>query len=160
MKEVYHTFLNERSGKQIADFGFNNPHLHNVVYVLTIGKAKYVGSSINIRGRMMQHFSLLYHHKHNSQLLQMEYDRGKKIAITILEYDISPNDLLCREQYFIDKIRPNCNTKRAKVEDDYSKAIISLHIDKDLVSVLDTQTNRNRFINDAVREKAKKEKLL
>lgn len=32
--------------------------------------------------------------------------------------------------------------------------------DKELVSVLDKQDNRNRFINDAVREKSKKEGLL
>lgn len=32
--------------------------------------------------------------------------------------------------------------------------------DKDLIPVLDTQTNRNRFINDAVREKAMKDNLL
>lgn len=32
--------------------------------------------------------------------------------------------------------------------------------DKDLVAILDSQSNRNRFINDAVREKAKKEKML
>lgn len=32
--------------------------------------------------------------------------------------------------------------------------------DKDLVSVLDSQQNRNRFINDAVREKSKRENLL
>lgn len=32
--------------------------------------------------------------------------------------------------------------------------------DKELVSVLDNQENRNRFINDAVREKSEKEGLL
>ena len=32
--------------------------------------------------------------------------------------------------------------------------------DKELVSVLDNQENRNRFINDAVREKSEKEWLL
>lgn len=32
--------------------------------------------------------------------------------------------------------------------------------DKELVSVLDKQDNRNRFINDAVREKSEKEGLL
>lgn len=32
--------------------------------------------------------------------------------------------------------------------------------DKDLVPVLDSQENRNRFINNAVREKAQKENLL
>lgn len=32
--------------------------------------------------------------------------------------------------------------------------------DKDLIPVLDEQDNRNRFINDAVREKSEKEGLL
>lgn len=32
--------------------------------------------------------------------------------------------------------------------------------DTDLVAIIDSQPNKNRFINDAVREKAKKEKLL
>ena len=32
--------------------------------------------------------------------------------------------------------------------------------DKELVSVLDKQENRNRFINDAVREKSEKEGLI
>lgn len=35
----------------------------------------------------------------------------------------------------------------------------SYSADIDLVPVLDKQENRNRFINDAVREKAKKDKL-
>lgn len=35
----------------------------------------------------------------------------------------------------------------------------SYSADMDLVPVLDKQENRNRFINDAVREKAKKDKL-
>lgn len=32
--------------------------------------------------------------------------------------------------------------------------------DKDLIPILDKQNNRNRFINDAVREKSEKEGLL
>lgn len=32
--------------------------------------------------------------------------------------------------------------------------------DKDLIPILDKQKNRNRFINDAVREKSEKEGLL
>ena len=32
--------------------------------------------------------------------------------------------------------------------------------DIDLVNVIDSQPNKNRFINDAVREKAEKEKLM
>ena len=32
--------------------------------------------------------------------------------------------------------------------------------DKDLIPILDKQDNRNRFINDAVREKSEKEDLL
>ena len=32
--------------------------------------------------------------------------------------------------------------------------------DKDLIPILDKQDNRNRFINDAVREKSEKEGLL
>ena len=32
--------------------------------------------------------------------------------------------------------------------------------DKDLISVLDSQENRNRFINNAVREKSERDKLI
>jgi len=32
--------------------------------------------------------------------------------------------------------------------------------DKDLIKVLDTQENRNRFINDAIRDKAKADNLI
>lgn len=32
--------------------------------------------------------------------------------------------------------------------------------DKDLIPILDKQENRNRFVNDAVREKSEKEGLL
>lgn len=32
--------------------------------------------------------------------------------------------------------------------------------DVDLVNIIDSQSNKNRFINDAVREKAEKEKLM
>lgn len=35
----------------------------------------------------------------------------------------------------------------------------SYSADIDLVPVIDSQKNKNRFINDAVREKAKKDKL-
>jgi len=36
----------------------------------------------------------------------------------------------------------------------------SFKADKDLIKILDAQKNRNRFINNAVREKAVKESLL
>ena len=32
--------------------------------------------------------------------------------------------------------------------------------DKDLINVLDSQENRNRFINNAVREKSERDKLI
>lgn len=59
------------------------------------------------------------------------------------------------------EIKGKCGGKRwATSTHSLTGKVYYYKADKELVSVLDNQENRNRFINDAVREKSEKEGLL
>ena len=57
--------------------------------------------------------------------------------------------------------RKSWNGKRKEVgRPNLTGKVYCYKADKDLVSLLDTTENRNRFINDAVREKLIKDRLI
>lgn len=71
----------------------------------------YIGSTVNYLRRRQTHKSQLRKNKHHSPLLQRswnKYGEDKFIFEIIEEVDVS-NDLLKREQYWIDKISPVLN---------------------------------------------------
>lgn len=75
----------------------------------------YVGSSIDINRRRLEHFSALLHNRHVNNHLQNAYNKyGKDSFIfeVIENLEITNNikeDLLEREQFWIDNLRPEYN---------------------------------------------------
>lgn len=75
----------------------------------------YVGSSIDINRRRLEHFSALLHNRHVNNHLQNAYNKyGKDSFIfeVIENLEITDNikeDLLEREQFWIDNLRPEYN---------------------------------------------------
>lgn len=70
----------------------------------------YIGSSCNIMKRKYNHFSSLKHNRHCNKHLQSSYNKYTKdnFIFEIIE-ECSKNDLITREQYYIDTIKPEYN---------------------------------------------------
>jgi group I intron endonuclease len=78
------------------------------VYAIKNSKNKkvYVGSSVNMKKRINDHFRELKQDKHHSSKLQRAYNRAEDKSIfvpTVLELVVDRSDLYSREQYWIDK---------------------------------------------------------
>lgn len=87
--------------------------MKNIVYKIenvTNGKC-YVGSSSDFNRRRSQHLFLLRNNKHHSIYLQRSYNKhGEgKFVFSILEFDIPEDQLIVREQYFLELLQPKYN---------------------------------------------------
>jgi len=71
----------------------------------------YVGSSINIKRRFYQHKNRLKANKHANFLLQRIYNKHGEgcLALKVLETVDNVENLINREQFYIDSIDPRCN---------------------------------------------------
>lgn len=76
-----------------------------------IDKKKYIGSSINVYKRRNRHFSELKNNKHKNIKLQRSYNKYGKDAFIfyILEFIERGNDLIIKEQQYIDNEKPFFN---------------------------------------------------
>ena len=83
-----------------------------IVYMLEVGDKSYIGSTKNARNRIKNHLALLIKNNHKNKLLQEEFDKkGTLKAFLLGSYE--PNiELLNREKYYIDKMKPNCNIQK------------------------------------------------
>lgn len=72
----------------------------------------YVGSTCNLSARKSQHLSSLRLNKHHSLYLQRSYNKygSENFIFSVLEDDISNEQLLDREQYYIDLLKPIYNS--------------------------------------------------
>lgn len=70
----------------------------------------YIGSSCDIRARKYLHFSMLKNNKHHSPILQRVYNKyGKKyLSFEIIE-ECDVENLIEREQYYLDSLKPEYN---------------------------------------------------
>lgn len=66
----------------------------------------YVGSSINLKHRWGVHLSELNNNKHNNKYFQRVWNKygQENFIFTIIEYIKDKNDLIKREQYWIDEL--------------------------------------------------------
>lgn len=73
-------------------------------------KKKYIGSSINIYQRLLKHRSLLRKNKHQNRKLQNSWNKNSEelFDFYILEY-CKESELIEREQYYIDTLKPEYN---------------------------------------------------
>jgi group I intron endonuclease len=77
----------------------------------TVNGKKYIGSSIDMFKRKNRHFSELRNNKHKNSKLQNSFNKhGFEFFIFyVLEFINDKNELIVREQYHIDKDKPEYN---------------------------------------------------
>ena len=68
----------------------------------------YVGSALNIHRRFQRHVSYLRRGKHANPKLQAAWQEHKEggLRLEVLEIVDDPQQLLSREQHYIDELRP------------------------------------------------------
>ena len=70
----------------------------------------YIGSSNSIKRRWQKHKALLRHGKHQNSHLQAAWDKYGEDNFSFSVIELCPIDqLISREQYFIDSINPEYN---------------------------------------------------
>ena len=76
-----------------------------------INKKKYIGSSKDVYKRKNRHFSELRNSKHKNNKLQRSYNKHGKdnFIFYVLEFVENENELIIREQYYIDSVKPEYN---------------------------------------------------
>jgi hypothetical protein len=81
------------------------------IYCITINNKQYIGSSINIKRRLIQHKSDLINNKHCNQILQNLYNKYLTFDFKILEIlDVKNlNELTKKEKEYINRYKPKCN---------------------------------------------------
>jgi len=77
------------------------------VYCIIINNKHYIGSSINIKRRIIQHKSDLVCNKHCNQYLQNAYNKHGKIKVKILE--VTNEKLEEKELYYINLLKAEYN---------------------------------------------------
>jgi len=87
--------------------------IKSVIYKITniINDKKYIGSSVNYKARKQEHFRDLFLNKHHSIALQRAYNLYgcDNFIFEIIERVQYKNNLIKREQYFIDLFQPEYN---------------------------------------------------
>lgn len=88
--------------------------LSSVYLILNIKNQKiYIGSAINLKRRFKQHKSELRLNKHDNKHLQRSYNKyGNESFIYLKLEETNPEDLINREQYWIDTLKPEYNIRK------------------------------------------------
>lgn len=85
------------------------------VYYIKANECNYVGSSVNVKNRMLEHRNKLKTKKHENSRMQNIFNKygEEKFSYSILEVcpDIDTKDLLVKEKYWIDLLHPVLNNK-------------------------------------------------
>jgi group I intron endonuclease len=68
----------------------------------------YIGSSVNLVARKTNHISDLKNNNHCNQKLQNAYNKYKKFCFEVIE-NCSIEELIVKEQYYLDNLKPNLN---------------------------------------------------
>lgn len=82
------------------------------IYKLIINKKIYIGSAINLKLRLRQHYNDLLANRHRNIHLQRAYNLYNKIDFDIIEIINDHKDLIIKEQFYIDKLNPDYNISR------------------------------------------------
>jgi hypothetical protein len=73
------------------------------VYRITIGERFYIGSTINLRKRINDHFAELKIQKHANKFMQRAWDKNKEFNVEVLQL-CDQEELLQMEQKYIDTV--------------------------------------------------------
>lgn len=101
----------------MADFPFDDGCSGIYAIVNTVTQEFYIGSSINMYQRYLQHCSQLSNHTHGNTELQAAYDRdGVHAFICIVIEYVNGDDVALRagEAWYIDALQPAYNDKSGK----------------------------------------------
>lgn len=81
------------------------------IYCITINSKQYIGSSTNMKRRLIQHKSDLKNNKHCNLYLQNAYNKHQEFNVECLEVlsNVSGQELVEREKYFILLKKPEYN---------------------------------------------------
>lgn len=79
------------------------------IYSLIINDKIYVGSAVNLFKRLNGHTNDLLANRHGNPYLQRAFNKHGNIQFKIIEYVMFKEDLVKREQYHIDKLKPKYN---------------------------------------------------
>ena len=76
-----------------------------------INGKRYVGSAVNVQCRWREHLGDLRNQSHHNAHLQRAFNRYREDAFTfsILEYIQEPDNLIGREQHYLDTLKPEYN---------------------------------------------------
>ncbi len=99
-------FDNTNNGATCADMASSG------IYLIknTTSGLSYVGSAVNIHGRWRVHLSDLKNGKHHNKHLQNSFDKHGKDSFSFSIIELCGKDeLVAREQYFIDTLNPEFN---------------------------------------------------
>lgn len=105
----------------------------------------YVGSAINLRKRWNRHLFLLRKNRHDNIHLQRAWDLygAESFKFSVLEHVFEPNELIAREQFWIDKLEvmrtgynlsPFAGSRKGKKHTDETKRKIAKACQGRLVS--------------------------
>lgn len=87
--------------------------MKNVIYKIEILNSNnfYIGSAIDFKARKRLHLHQLKTNKHANRYMQRIFNKkGENVFLfSIIEFEILPEKLIEREQYFIDFLKPNLN---------------------------------------------------
>lgn len=88
----------------------------------TLNNKKYIGSSVNIYNRILKHRSLLRNLKHENIILQNSWVKNKEESFIcyVLE-ECNEEDLLHREQYWINKLNSYYNITKNVIRNNLSE---------------------------------------
>jgi group I intron endonuclease len=81
------------------------------IYIFEINKKAYIGSSVDVRHRLREHFRKMKQNKHDNIIVQRCYDKYKcELFFDILEF-CDKEIRLEKEYYWICKLKPELNIK-------------------------------------------------
>lgn len=88
------------------------------IYYIVIGKKGYVGSTINLRKRLLEHFNSLKANRHHSLYLQNTYNKYKDKCVRYYILCTCPCEYLIKmEQWFLDNLEINTSFCTRKIAD-------------------------------------------
>lgn len=92
----------------------------NAIYLIRIEENIYIGSTKNLRSRVLNHISILNKNFHSSYKMQSAFNSHKKFTVFLLERVLDLTQLKIREQYYIDYYVPNLNVIPASTKVEYN----------------------------------------
>lgn len=81
----------------------------NIVYLIQIGRNKYIGSTGYAKARLVGHVNSIVEHRHQNEKVQKAYDEIKTFTIYLLEECNSKEEAFRKEKNYIREIQPNLN---------------------------------------------------